>query len=98
MHEGFEIHCDAGATGAIHTLADAISVRIGQRIGPEATDLWDSIIIVCENSDDGIFSAKIIVCHPDWEKHLQIAHIRSGVFSPDSKQPSFEMNLASVRV
>jgi len=35
-----------------------------------APEIWDSVIILCQETEDGKLSAKVIVCHPDWEATL----------------------------
>ena len=94
----FQIHCDAGNTGSLHTKTNSISVRIGQRIGIPAAEFWDSIIILCEEAEEGVLSAKIIVCHPDWDQHLQVAHIRSRLIDAGSAGPILALDLKAVRL
>ncbi len=94
----FQIDCDAGKAGSLHAKTNSISVRIGQRVGNEAQALWDSIIVLCEETADGVLSAKVIVCHPDWEQQLQVAHIQSRSINSDPKLSAFELDLKAVHV
>lgn len=94
----FQIHCNAGNAGSLHTRTNSVSVRIGQRIGVQAADLWDSIIILCEEVEDGVLSAKIIVCHPDWDQNLQVAHIRSRLIDAGAEGPILALDLKAVRL
>jgi|GEM_PF-6030901 len=94
----FEIHCDAGNAGSLHVRTNSASVRIGQRIGIQAAEFWDSIIILCEELEDGVLSAKIIVCHPDWDQHLQVAHIQSRLIDAGPTNPAFALDLKAVQV
>lgn len=94
----FQIHCDAGKAGSLHARTNSVSVRIGQRIGTDAAEFWDSIIILCEEIDDGVMSAKIIVCHPDWDQHLQIAHLQSRLIDAGPLGPNLALDLKAVRL
>src|SRR6266700_7577791 len=99
MDDGkFQIECDAGRAGSLRAKTSSISVRIGQRVGNEAQAFWDSIIVLCEETADGTLSAKVIVCHPDWEQQLQVAHIQSRSINSDPKLPAFELDLKAVHV
>lgn len=99
MEDGkFQIDCDAGKAGLLRAKTNSISVRIGQRVGNEAKVLWDSIIVLCEEGADGVLSAKVIVCHPDWDQQLQVAHIQSRFINPNPKLPAFELDLKAVHV
>ena len=94
----FQVDCDAGKAGSLRAKTNSISVRIGQRVGNKAKVFWDSIIVLCEETADGTLSAKVIVCHPDWEQQLQVAHIRSRFINSDPKLPAFEVDLKAVHV
>jgi hypothetical protein len=94
----FQIHCAAGKAGSLNARTNSVSVRIGQQVGTQATEFWDSIIILCEEAEEGVLSAKIIVCHPDWDQHLQVAHIRSRLIDAGSEGPNFALDLKAVHV
>ena len=94
----FQIHCAAGNAGSLHARTNAVSVRIGQRIGVQAADFWDSIIILCEEAEEGVLSAKVIVCHPDWDQQLQVAHIRSRFLDSGPEGPMLALDLKAVRL
>jgi hypothetical protein len=94
----FQIHCAAGKAGSLHTMTNSVSVRIGQRIGIQAAEFWDSIIILCEEAEEGVLSAKIIVCHPDWDQHLQVAHIRSRLIDAGPGGPILALDLKAVHL
>ncbi len=94
----FQIHCSAGKAGSLHARTNSVSVRIGQRIGVQTTEFWDSIIVLCEEAEEGVLSAKIIVCHPDWDQHLQIAHIHSRLIDAGPAGPNFALDLKAVRL
>jgi hypothetical protein len=94
----FQIHCAAGNAGSLHARTNSVSVRIGQRIGIQAAEFWDSIIVLCEEVEDGVLSAKIIVCHPDWDQNLQVAHIQSRFIDAGPAGPTFALDLKAVRL
>ena len=94
----FQIHCAAGNAGSLHARTNSVSVRIGQQIDIQAGEFWDSIIILCEEVEEGVLSAKIIVCHPNWDQQLQVAHIQSRLINADPANPSFALDLKAVRL
>ncbi|HWO38290.1 MAG TPA: hypothetical protein VNO32_56675, partial [Candidatus Acidoferrum sp.] len=94
----FQVHCAAGKAGSLDARTNSVSVRIGQRIDVQAGEFWDSIIILCEEVEDGVLSAKIIVCHPDWDQHLQVAHIRSRLIEAGPAGPILALDLKAVRL
>ncbi len=95
----FEIQCDAGDAGRLHARTNSVSVRVGQRIRRNgAGEIWDSVIILCQETEDGKLSAKVIVCHPDWDQHLQIAHIQSRSTEANASIPSLEFDLEPVHI
>jgi hypothetical protein len=95
----FEVHCDAGPNGRLHVKSQALSVAISQLISENKTqESWQSVLIICEESPDGLLTAKIIVCHPDWDQNLQIACIKSRAAGTDSPSPMFEIDLKTTHV
>lgn len=95
----FEVHCDAGNAGHLHTRTDSVSIRIGQRVKRNGmAEIWDSLIILCEETKQGTLSAKVIVCHPDWDQQLQIAHLQSPATGPRSSVPRLEFDLKPAHV
>jgi len=95
----FEIHCNANDDGQLHVRTRSLSIRVGQEVRRNGTtELWDSVIILCEETEHGTLSAKVIVCHPDWEQHLQIAHIQSRADEPNPSTPALELDLKPVQI
>jgi hypothetical protein len=95
----FEVHCNAGDAGRLQAKTNSISIRVGQRVRRNgATEIWDSVIILCEETLQGTLSAKIIVCHPDWEEQLQIAHIQSQAMEPNTSIPTLEVDLKPTHI
>jgi hypothetical protein len=95
----FEVHCNAGDAGGLRAKTNSVSVRIGQRVRRNgATETWDSVIILCEETQQGTLSTRVIVCHPDWEQQLQIAHIQSRVMEPNTSIPTLELDLKPAHI
>jgi hypothetical protein len=94
----FEVRCDASANGHLHVKTHALSVAVSQRIDRDRIgEMWQSVLIICEEPEDGCLTTKVIVCHPDWDQSLQIACIRSRV-SQDNTSSPLDLDLKSVRV
>ena len=94
----FEVECSAGDVGQFQAKTDSVSIRIGQRVRDNGTDeLWSSVLIHCEEMEDGSLVAKVIVCHPDWEEPLQIAAIRSVATSESNDGPGLEVDLTQMQ-
>jgi hypothetical protein len=95
----FEIHCDASPDGQLHAKSQTLSVVISQLISKHETqESWRSVLVICEESEDGLLTTKIIVCHPDWDQNLQIACIRSRAKGSNSPAPSLEIDLNAIHV
>ena len=95
----FEVHCNAGGAGQLHAKTGSVSVRIGQRVLRNgAIEILDCIIIVCEETRPGTLSAKVIVCHPDWDQHVQIAHLQSSEIELNPSVPALEFDLKQIRI
>jgi hypothetical protein len=95
----FEVCCDAKPNGHLQIRTQALSVGVGQLIKQDGTEeMWQSVLVICEENEDGLLTTKVIVCHPDWEQNLQIACIRSR--KPDSGKPApaLEIDLKSAHV
>ncbi len=95
----FEVRCNAGNDGQFHVKTRSLSVRLGGQVRRNGTaEFWDSVIVLCEETQLGMLSTKVIVCHPDWDQHLQIAHIQSRTTEPDSSIPALEFDLKPVQI
>lgn len=95
----FEVRCNAMPNGHLQVRAQALSVGVGQLIGQDPLEeIWQSVLVVCEENEDGLLTTKVIVCHPDWEQNLQIACIRSR--NPERGKPDYalEIDLKSAHV
>jgi hypothetical protein len=95
----FEIRCNAGPDGQLHVKSQALSLAVSQMISRNgAQEFWQSLLILCEENEDGSVSTKVIVCHPDWDQNLQIASIQSRISNIDRPASILEVNLKSVHV
>ena len=75
----FEVHCNAGDAGKLCVGTQSLSVKIGQRVRREGNEeIWHSVLIHCEEAEDGTLAVKVIVCHFDWDESRQIASIQSA--------------------
>jgi hypothetical protein len=95
----FEVRCDAMPNGHLQVRAQALSVGVGQLIKQDRTeDMWQSVLVICEENEDGLLTTRVIVCHPDWEQNLQIACIRSRAPQQGEPAPALEIDLKSAHV
>ena len=95
----FEIRCDAGRDGHLQVKSHTLSVTVGQVINRNnVQEFWQSVLVICEENEDGSVSTKVIVCHPDWDQNLQIALVRSRIPETEKPAPVLELNLKSVHV
>ena len=96
----FEVRCDARPDGHLQVRSRSLSLAVSQMIDPAKNEQpCQSVLVICEESEDGVLTTKVIVCHPDWEQNLQIACIRSGV--PDRNNPAtrtMEIDLKATQV
>jgi len=75
----FEVHCHAGEAGTLCVGTQSLSVKIGQRVRREGNEeMWHSVLIQCQEAEDGALAVKVIVCHYDWDEPRQIASIQSA--------------------
>lgn len=95
----FEVRCDAMPNGHLQVVTQALSVSVSQLVKREtAEEMWQSVLIICEESEDGILTTKVILCHPDWEQNLQIASIRSRGPKHGNPATALEIDLKSTHV
>jgi hypothetical protein len=95
----FEVRCNAGPDGQLQVRTDSLSVSVGQLINRDKREeMWQSVLIICEETGDGSFTTKVMVCHPDWDQNLQIACIRSPISERNKSMPGLEFDLKSVYV
>jgi hypothetical protein len=95
----FEIRCDAGPDGQLQVRSQGISASIGQLIARSgAEEMWQSVLVMCEEDEEGYLTTKVIICHPDWDQNLQIASIRSRIPEKDKLASVLEFDLKSIQV
>jgi hypothetical protein len=95
----FEVCCNANADGQLHVLTDSLSIRAGQVIRRNGIEeIWDSVLVFCQIGEGGVLSTRVVVCHPDWDQHLQIASIQSMRSADGQSAPALEINLSPVRI
>jgi hypothetical protein len=100
MNDGkFAVRCDARPNGHLQVATQALSIGVSQFIKRDTTEeMWQSVLVICEENEDGVLTTKIIVCHPDWEQNLQIASIRSRNSKNGNAAPALEIDLKSAHV
>jgi len=95
----FEVHCDASPNGQLRVKNHALSVAVSQSISRNKTqEVWQSVLIICEEDQNGTLTTKIIVCHPDWDQNLQVACIRSRITRQDETASVLEVDLKASHV
>jgi len=95
----FEVRCNASDDGQLQVRTHSLSVAVGQLIRRKAgEEFWQSLLVICEENQDGSLTTKVIVCHPGWDQNLQIASIRSCTCEHDTSEPSLEVDLTATRV
>jgi hypothetical protein len=95
----FEVRCNAKPHGELQVKTQSLSVRIAQTISRDgAEEMWDSVLVLCEQGDDGLLTTRVVVCHPDWDQHLQIARIQSRTTAPDQPTPALEFDLKPINI
>ena len=73
----FVARCEPQNPKAPFTSA-GLSLYIGQLILRGAREeLWESVIIRCDEQTDGTLTVRVVVSNPDWENRVQIAYIQS---------------------
>ncbi len=74
----FEVHCNAGVAGELRVGTESLSVKIGQRVRRDgAEEIWHSVLIHCDEAEDGSLRVRVMICHFDWDESRQIALIES---------------------
>lgn len=75
----FELECDAGDAGQFHSSAKRASVTVGQRILRDGVEeIWDSVVVLCEEEEGGALAIRVVLCHPDWDEPREVAVVRSS--------------------
>jgi hypothetical protein len=100
MNDGkFEVYCNARNNGHLRARTRALSAAVSQVIERNpGEEMWQSLLVICEEGEDGSLTAKIIVCHPDWDPNPQLAPIRSCVPCREKRRPRLQVDLKSTRL
>lgn len=73
----FQVDCSAIPVGSFRAGVDILSVAIGQRIcRADGEEMWDSVLVRCKEEGNEL-SVQVLVFHPEWDRPLQIACIRT---------------------
>jgi len=73
----FQVDCSAPPAGSFRAGADNLSVAVGQRICRfDGEEMWDSVLVRCKEEGNEL-CVEVLVFHPEWDKPLQIACVRS---------------------
>jgi len=60
----FEVRCNASHDGQLQVKTHALSVAVSQLVSRGKTrEMWQSILVFCEETEDQCLVTKIIVCH-----------------------------------
>lgn len=90
----FRVGCDAGIAGEFRSEAEGASITVGQRIQRDgAEEMWDSVVVLCQEESDGALAIRVVLCHPDWDEPREIACLRSWVGAPVPKSAALECHL-----
>jgi hypothetical protein len=90
----YEVRCIAKPHGELHVKTESVSVSISQAILRNGVEeMWNSILIICEQDENGTINAKVIISHPDWDQSLQIAAIKSSVNGENNSHSGLECDL-----
>jgi hypothetical protein len=90
----FLIKCDAGESGQLCSSTQHASITVGQRILRDgAEEMWDSVVVLCQEEQDGALAIRVVLCHPDWDEPREIACLRSWVGTPVPRTTALEFHL-----
>jgi hypothetical protein len=87
----FRVGCDAGTAGEFRSEAKRASITVAQRILRDgAEEMWDSVVVLCQEEEGGALAIRIVLCHPDWDEPREIACLRSWVGTRVPSGPALE--------
>lgn len=87
----FQVGCDAGAAGQFRSEAKRASITMGQRILRDgAEEMWDSVVVLCQEEESGALAIRVVLCHPEWDEPREIACVRSWVGTPAPRGAALE--------
>jgi hypothetical protein len=90
----FQVRCDASEVGQFCSGAQRASITVGQRILRDgAEEIWDSVVVLCQEEDDGALAIRVVLCHPDWDEPREVARTRSWLGTPAQAGAAIECEL-----
>jgi len=90
----FKVHCDASDAGQFQSGARCAAITVGQRILRDgAEEMWDSVVVLCQEEEGGALAIRIVLCHPDWDEPREIACLRSWVGTQVPGETALECHL-----
>lgn len=73
----FVVRCEPRHPESSYT-SPGLSVLVSQWIRRNRREeLWNSVIVRCDEEADGTMAVRVIVANPDWDQQVQIACLRS---------------------
>lgn len=73
----FIVRCEPRYPQSSYT-SPGLSVLVSQWIRRNRREeLWNSVIIRCDEEGDGTMTVRVIIANPDWEQPVQIACLQS---------------------
>jgi hypothetical protein len=83
----FVTRCGARMNDALFR-SNGLAIAVGQLIRQDGLQkIWYSILLRCEEENDGTLTVRVVISNPDWDHPLQIACIRSRRHDPESLTP-----------
>jgi hypothetical protein len=74
----FSARLDAAEAGHLQMNGNSLSLLVGQRIRSDGTEeIWGSVVVSCDQREDGSLLVSVTVFHPDWDEGRQVALIES---------------------
>jgi hypothetical protein len=90
----FKVDFDAEEAGQLQFCAGSLSVRISQRVRRDGVEeMWDSVLVMCKEREDGSLAVLVFVCDPNREQPLQIASIQSRPQNGARGAPILEIDM-----
>ena len=73
----FGVSCEGGIAGSFRVSTDKATVVVSQGISRNGSEqMWDFFLLLSD-SQNGISTTRVLLCHPDWDEPMEIARIES---------------------
>jgi len=83
----FQVKCDAGGAGSFGANAQRVFVTVGQRILRDGREqMWESVVVLAAKERDGTLRTRVLLCNPEWDEPLEIAHVESKPWIPAASE------------